>query len=166
MGELRQRGRMWWLRYYRNGRRFEESAGTDKYRETARELLKQREGDAANGVPYATSMGRLRFDEAMADLETEYTVNKRDSLEHLKRRIALHLTPWFRGRRMTTITAADVNAYVAHRQNEGRRGGQYQPGTRHPEAGVHARHSRRQAAARPSAVYRHAGRTQRPDGIL
>ena len=30
-GELRQRGRIWWLRYYRDGRRFEESSRTDKY---------------------------------------------------------------------------------------------------------------------------------------
>ena len=35
----------------------------------------------------------------MTDLETEYTVNKRDSLAHLKRRITLHLKPWFGGRR-------------------------------------------------------------------
>ena len=118
MGELRQRGRIWWLRYYRDGRRFEESSGTDKY-EKAKGILKEREGDAAKGVPYATSMGRLRFDEAMTDLETEYTVNKRDSLDHLKRRIALHLKPWFGGRRMTKITAADINAYVEHRQKKG-----------------------------------------------
>ena len=118
MGELRQRGNVWWIRYYRDGRRFEESAGTDKY-EKAKSLLKEREGDAAKGVPYATSMGRLRFDEAMADLETEYTVNKRDSLAHLKRRITLHLKPWFGGRRMTKITAADINAFVEHRQKKG-----------------------------------------------
>ena len=118
MGELRQRGNIWWIRYYRDGRRFEESAQTDK-KEKARELLKQREGDAAHGVPYATAMGRMRFDEAMADLETEYTVNKRDSLAHLKRRIALHLKPWFGGRRMTKITTADINAYVQRRQEQG-----------------------------------------------
>ena len=28
MGELRQRGRVWWIRYYRNGQRFEESSGS------------------------------------------------------------------------------------------------------------------------------------------
>ena len=70
MGELRQRGPIWWLRYYRDGRRLEESSGTDKY-EKAKRLLKEREGDAAKGVPYSTSMGRLRFDEAMTDLETD-----------------------------------------------------------------------------------------------
>ena len=114
MGELRQRGRIWWIRYYRDGRRFEESAKTDRY-EKAKTLLKEREGDVAKGVPFSPSMARFKFDEAMADLETEYTVNQRDSLSHLKRRIALHLAPWFRGRRMAKITSADVNAYVKRR---------------------------------------------------
>lgn len=118
MGELRQRGSVWWIRYYRDGRRFEESAKTDKY-EKARDLLKEREGDVAKGVPFSPSMGRMKFDEAMTDLESEYTVNKRDSLAHLQRRIALHLKPWFRGRRMTKITAADITAYVQHRQAKG-----------------------------------------------
>jgi integrase len=118
MGELRQRGKIWWIRYYRDGRRFEESAKTDKY-EKARDILKDREGDVAKGVPFSPSMARMKFDEAMTDIETEYTVNKRDSLDHLKRRIALHLKPWFRGRRMTKITTADITAYVEHRQKAG-----------------------------------------------
>jgi integrase len=85
----------------------------------ARPLLKDREGDVAKDVPFSPAMARLKFDEAMTDIETEYSVNERDSLEHLKRRIKLHLMPWFRGRRMTKITAADVNGYVQRRQEQG-----------------------------------------------
>ena len=117
MGELKRRGKIWWIRYYRDGRRLEESAKTDKY-EKARTLLQDREGDVAKGVPFSPAMNRLRFDEAMSDIETEYTVNKRNSLDHLKRRIKLHLLPWFRGRRMTRITTADINAYVQRRQEQ------------------------------------------------
>jgi hypothetical protein len=52
MGQIRRRGGVWWIRYYDgNGRRREESARTDKW-EKARDLLKQREGDIANGVPF------------------------------------------------------------------------------------------------------------------
>jgi hypothetical protein len=44
MGELKQRGRTWWIRYFRDGRRFEESSGSAK--ETyARRLPRLREGD-------------------------------------------------------------------------------------------------------------------------
>lgn len=42
MGQRRQRGKIWWLLYYRNGRRYEESAHTDKW-EKARDLLRDRE---------------------------------------------------------------------------------------------------------------------------
>lgn len=117
MGELRQRGRLWWIRYYRDGRRFEESAKTDKY-EKARALLREREGDIARGVP-VTSTGRVRFEDAAKDLITDYKVNGRKSLVHLEGRINIGLTPWFKGRRLTSITTSDVRAYVADRQAAG-----------------------------------------------
>ena len=117
MGQIRKRGGVYWIRYYRNGKRFEESAKTGRY-DDARDLLKTREGDIAKGVPVSPRMHKMRFDEAMTDIETEYTVNGRDSLDHLKRRIKLHLKPWFGGKKLTAITTADIHAYVAHRQKE------------------------------------------------
>ena len=51
----------------------------------------------------------------MRDLENEYVINKRRSLDELKRRIKKDLVPFFDGRRMSTITAADITAYVVHR---------------------------------------------------
>jgi hypothetical protein len=52
MGELKKRGQIWWVRYYRNGRRHEESSHSDM-REDAVRLLKVREGDVA-GAPRHT----------------------------------------------------------------------------------------------------------------
>ncbi len=118
MGQIRKRGGVYWIRWYRDGRRFEESAKTSKW-EKARDLLRDREGDVSRGVPVSPKMNKLKFDEAMTDLETEYTVNDRDSLKHLQRRIKLHLSPWFKGGRMTAITTSDVNAYIKHRQDQG-----------------------------------------------
>jgi hypothetical protein len=63
MGELKKRGQIWWVRYYRNGRRHEESSHSD-LREDAVRLLKVREGDVARGLPVTPKIGRLRFDEA------------------------------------------------------------------------------------------------------
>jgi hypothetical protein len=65
VGERRRRGNMWWIRYYRNGRRSEESANSDKKR-VAIELLKIREGDGAKGLPVTPRIGRLLFEEAAA----------------------------------------------------------------------------------------------------
>ena len=72
MGELKRRGRVWWMRYYRDGRRFEESARTDKF-EAARDLFTQREGDVAKGVPMRAKIGRLRFEDAAADMLIEHS---------------------------------------------------------------------------------------------
>ena len=114
MGQIRKRGGVYWIRYYRNGERLEESARTDNY-ETARDLLKSREGDVADGRPVSPKAGRLRFEDAAADLVTEYTVNGRRTLKHLQRRFRLHLTPWFGGRRLVDLSTADVRAFTAAR---------------------------------------------------
>src|SRR5688572_28200499 len=99
MGQIRKRGRVYWIRYYRNGQRFEESAETDKY-ETARDLLRDKEGDIAKGIPVSPRSTKLTFDEAAKDVIADYTINGKRSKEDLERRITLHLEPVFSGRRL------------------------------------------------------------------
>lgn len=119
MGEIRKRGNVFWVRYCRDGRRFEESAKSDKF-ETARDLLRQREGDISKGVPISPKIGRLRFEEAAKDLLTDYQINGKRSHKNLKTTIVDGaLEPWFRGRRMASLTTADIRAYVADRQQKG-----------------------------------------------
>ena len=115
MGELRQRGKTWWIRYYREGRRYEESARTTRKDEAVR-LLRLREGDIAKGAQVTSEIGRLRFADAAADMLTDYRTNKKRSTADVERRIRLHLAPWFGNRRMTTISTTDVRAYIAKRQ--------------------------------------------------
>jgi integrase len=114
MGELRKRGNVWWIRYYRDGRRIEESAKTGKYEE-AREQLKLREGDIAKGIPISSASVRLLFDAAAEDVIADYTVNGRRSTAEVGRRIKLHLKPFFGGRRLTAITTATIRAFIAER---------------------------------------------------
>lgn len=114
MGELKKRGRIWWIRYCRAGRRYEESSRSDKY-EVARDLLRVREGEVAKGAPVTSEISRFKFDDAAKDIENDYAVNKRRSIDDLKRRIKLHLKPSFGGRRMASITTADVKAYTKQR---------------------------------------------------
>jgi integrase len=123
VGELRQRGKIWWMRYYRNGRRFEESARTSSY-EDARDQLRRKEGAIANGLRVTPQSARYSFDEAADAITTEYTVNARRSLRDLKIRIRLHLKPWFTGKRMADIRPSDVRAYTAARLAAGAAAGQ------------------------------------------
>ena len=118
MGEIRKRGTRYWIRYYTNGLRHEEPARTDNY-EKARDLLRDREGEIAKGVAITAKVGRVRFEDAAKDLVTDYTVNKKRSLADLTRRVETILVPAFRGRRLASITTADVRSFIAHRQKAG-----------------------------------------------
>src|SRR5688572_17496520 len=110
MGRIYKRGRIWWIRYYRNGKCYPESSRSTQHA-VAKNLLKVREGDGAKGLPVTPLMARFTFDEAARDLEREYAVNGRKSLDSVKRRIKLHLLPYFGGRRMAGITTVDVIRY-------------------------------------------------------
>lgn len=112
MGELRKRGKVWWIRYYRNGQRFEESARTPVWKD-ARDLLNEKEGARAAGVPVAPQ--KHTFEDAAKDITADYTNNGKRSLKWLTRRIKKHLAPWFGGRRLADIRTTDVRAYTAAR---------------------------------------------------
>jgi hypothetical protein len=118
MGQVRKRGGVYWIRYYRDGRRHEESAHTANLK-TAGDLLKVREGDIAKGIPVSSQIGRMRFEDTATDIEAEYLVNGRRSIRDLKGRIKKHLAPYFAGRRMSSLTTADVRAYTAERMKAG-----------------------------------------------
>src|SRR6187200_953960 len=115
MGEIRKRGDIFWIRYYRAGKRHEESTRSSKRGEAER-LLKLREGDVAKGVPISPAIGRVTFDDAALDLENEYLANGRRSIVGLRVRLKIGLRPWFAGRRMVNITTSYVRAYVTQRQ--------------------------------------------------
>lgn len=120
-GEVRRERRQaktWWIRYYRNGKRHEESSGSTKKGDAER-LLRLREGDVAKGLPVTAQVGKLRFEEAAADVVLDHKVNGKRTTAQVERRIALHLLPVFGGRRMAEIGSDDVRAYQSHRQAQG-----------------------------------------------
>ena len=118
MGEIRKRGKIYWVRYYRDGHRHEESSRSTR-KGDAVDLLKLREADVVKGLPVSSKVGKLRFDEAAADILVDYEINDRRSRDSAERRIRLHLKPYFGHRRMSSITTADVRAYTASRQQDG-----------------------------------------------
>ncbi len=70
----RQDGRRnWMIKYYRDGCAIVESARSPD-RTEAKKLLRQREADIDRGLPLGPKVGRIRFDEASADILTDYRV--------------------------------------------------------------------------------------------
>ena len=112
----RMKGRtVWMIKYYRNGVPIYESSASE-IKDEARALLKKREGAVADGRHVSSQTGKLLFETAAADVVNDYQINGKRSIGHVERRIALHLMPVFAGRRMMTITTADVRRFIAERQ--------------------------------------------------
>ncbi len=118
MGCVYKRGRRYWLKFYRSGKPIFENAHTTDVVE-ARRLLRLREGDIERGVPTGPKVGRITFDEAMADLLNEYKANGRRTGWEVKLRIKKHLTPVFQGKRLADLTAVEFRHYIARRQDQG-----------------------------------------------
>lgn len=118
LGEMKLRGRIWWIRYYHNGRRYQESSHSTKQGDAVN-LLKQRIKEIGQGGHISPDKSRLRFEQAAAMVENDYSINGRRSLEDVKRRITLHLTLFFGGRRLSAITKDEVQKYIVSRLNAG-----------------------------------------------
>jgi hypothetical protein len=110
VGQIRRRGNSHQIRWYRNGQRHEETVHSSRTPDAV-DLLKIREADVAKGLPVTAKSVRFKFDDAAEDLMNEYTVNNRRAVDELERRIDKHLTPYFTGRKMSSITAIDIRAY-------------------------------------------------------
>ena len=118
MGHLYRRGKIYWIKYYRNGRAFYESSGSRKEGD-AKLLLHLREGDIAKGVPVTPKVGRLKFDDLAEEVVNDYKTNGKRSIEDVKRRFRKHLLPFFGGRRACAITTSHVRKFIAVRQEAG-----------------------------------------------
>ncbi len=118
MGCVYKRGQRYWLKFYRNGKPIFENAKTTDIVE-ARRLLRLREGDVERGVPTGPKVGRITFDEAMADLLNEYKANGRRTGWEVELRIKKHLSPVFKGKRPAELTAVEFREYIARRQAQG-----------------------------------------------
>ena len=84
-------------------------------KEDAKRLLQEREGDVVKGVSLVASVGRVMFEEAAEDLVNDYQMNGRRSTHTAKLRLRNYLTPYFRQRRLSTITTSDVRVFITQR---------------------------------------------------
>jgi integrase len=117
MGSLYQRGEIWWVKYYTDGRPIRESTGTAKRKEAER-FLKEREGRIAMGQPVLQRADRISYEEVAQDLRQHYHITGSRDLKEAEDRLK-HLDAFFAGKRVATINPADIIAYVARRQEGG-----------------------------------------------
>jgi len=110
------RSAIWWAKWHVDGRPMRESTGTEKKRE-AETFLKDREGRAARGEAVLPRAGKVRWEEAAADLREHYKTTGSREVGEAEGRLK-HLDAFFTGYRLAGIGPAEVTRYVAKRQAE------------------------------------------------
>lgn len=117
MGMIYKRGNVWWIKYYRNGKGFRESSGTNK-KMVAKKLLERREGEIAQGKVPGVLFDKITFDQLAEDFLRDYRINQKKSTERAEIS-KKHLDIYFGGDRIPSITTPRINAYIEKRQTEG-----------------------------------------------
>jgi integrase len=113
MGSIYLRGHTYWLKYYRNGKSYRESAQTEKESE-AKRLLKKREGEIAIGKIPGVYFDRITFDDLCDDFLADYRINEKKSLVRAERSVN-HLKAAFNGYKVPQITSPRIKAYIEER---------------------------------------------------
>src|SRR2546426_6390308 len=107
-----------YIKYYAGGKPVYEATRTRNKAE-ARRILQARLGQLAEGRYVGPAAERVTFEELAQMFLDDYRVNNRKTVLWAKRRVSLHLAPFFGGKHAHEITTADVKAYIVHRQDQG-----------------------------------------------
>ena len=118
MGMIYERGTIWWIKYYKDGKPYRESARSTKESD-ARRLLKRREGEISEGRMPTLYYEKILYDQLAEDFMTDYRINAKRSLDRAERSLRLHLDPFFKGTRVPSITTTRIKQYIEERQLEG-----------------------------------------------
>ena len=74
MGSIYQRGNVYWIKYYRAGKRYQESSKSTKESDAIR-LLKRREGDIVANRFFGLKPEKVRYEELAEDFLNDYKAN-------------------------------------------------------------------------------------------
>lgn len=117
MGRIYQRGRIWWVRYYRNGQEFNESSHSEKEVD-AKKLLKKRLGEIALGRFAGPKAEKVTFAELAEDFLTDYRIRGRKSQTKVRFKVKPLLAA-FGNDRVKAITTDRIKRYIEQRQQAG-----------------------------------------------
>jgi integrase len=117
MGAIYKRGRVYWIKYYRNGKPYRESTGSTKESDAKRKL-KLREGQIATGKFSGLRVEKILFDELAQDMLNDYKVNGQKSLDRAELSVK-NLKGFFSGVKASNITTDSIQRYIVQRQESG-----------------------------------------------
>jgi len=117
MGSIYLRGETLWIKYYRLGKPYRESAGTKKESE-AKRLLKLREGQVEEGKFPGLQVNRTRFNDLKDGFLLDYRINGKKSLDRAELSFK-HLENFFGNCKAADITTNRIKEYITKKQDEG-----------------------------------------------
>src|SRR5712692_6814555 len=121
-GSVYKRGNVYWLRYYRNGQPFSESAQTEVKSE-ARAKLRARVQESRTDKFVPPQIDRITISDLVQNLLAWYTTENRKPTfaADVRSRWTRHLEPFFGTMRASQLGTDQQRAYRARRTGEGDR---------------------------------------------
>lgn len=118
MGTVYKRGgKIWWIKYYKEGKPYYESSKSTK-KAVAEQLLKLREGSIAEGRFVGLQVEKTTFEDLVQDYINDYKINNRKSLRTAKTNIRV-LNKLFGGLKAKNITSDKIQQYILMRLENG-----------------------------------------------
>jgi len=108
--------RVWYTKFYVNGRPIVASAGTDD-RDEAISLLRQRMADAIRQGQFTDLPERVRMGQLFDLLLDWYRLKQRRSTYDVERKIENHLRPWFGKLKAQAVGSTDLVRYIRSRKS-------------------------------------------------
>jgi len=108
---------VYWIKYYRAGKEYRESAKTKKESEAKRKL-QAREGQIAENRFFGLKVEKVKFEELAEDFLNDYKINGKKSIDRAERSIK-NLKTFFEGMRALDTTTDKIRAYILQRQDQG-----------------------------------------------
>jgi integrase len=112
-----QRGNIWWIKYYRNGKPYYESSKSDKITKAQR-LLKKREGEIAKGELPGIYFDKVRFKDLADSLLRDYRINAKKNLGKVQTYVKT-LTEFFGDLRVPDISTERIQEFIEKRKGDG-----------------------------------------------
>ena len=116
MGCIYKRNEIYWIKYYRNGKPYQESTKSKKETD-AKKLLKKREGEIIEGKLPGIVFEKVKYDDLVEDYLRDYRLNQKKSLKRAEASTD-HLEYFFKGMRVPEITTPKIRQYIERRLEE------------------------------------------------
>jgi integrase len=106
-----------YIKYYKHGKAYVEATHSNKV-EVAKRLLKLREGEISQGKLPGVVYERVKFDDLIDDLLSDYRINKRRTIKK-EERCARYLLEEFGGMKAAEIDTSKIQKLIEKRMEEG-----------------------------------------------